>query len=387
MKENSIALYIHLPFCVKKCPYCAFASEEIVNAEYVQSVLDTIIVEAEKKKQVEPWSDKMVHSLFLGGGTPSILSGDQIRFLLNGIMSIFDFTEDSECSIEVNPGTITANKIQAWKDSSINRISLGIQSFDPETLEKLGRIHSVDQAEKAINKTRDFGFENLGFDLIYGVNVSNPIESWKRTIEKVLEYQPKHISAYGLSIEEGTEYYKDFVGGNSPKTTEEFEIEQYTTLKTILEKNGYHHYEVSNWAKPGFECKHNISYWDRSSYLALGPSAHGYDAKSNRRYWNFSNTQIWQESVKKSGSGEAGFELLDDGQIFEERVMLGLRMVDGTDENLLADLALKAGKIWPPRKLENYIKNGFLERKDDILKYSLKGLMLADELETQLTML
>ncbi len=386
MNNNSIALYIHLPFCVKKCPYCAFASEEIVNAEYVESVLDTIIVEAESKKRIEPWSDVTIHSLFLGGGTPSILNSNQIKYLITTLRSIFNFSDDAECSIEVNPGTITENKIKAWKDVSINRISLGIQSFDPETLEKLGRIHSVDQAEKAINNTRDFGFENFGFDLIYGVDVSNPIESWKRTIENILKYQPKHISAYALSVEEGTKYYEELKNGNTPKISEEFEIEQHTTLKTILEKNGYHHYEVSNWAKPGFECKHNISYWDRSSYLALGPSAHGYDAKSNRRYWNFSNTQMWQESVNNSGFGEAGFELLDDSQIFEERVMLGLRMVDGTDENLLADLALKAGKIWPPEKLENYIKNGFLEREDGILKYSLKGLLLADELETQLTM-
>ncbi|MFH0883139.1 MAG: radical SAM family heme chaperone HemW [bacterium] len=384
-KENSFALYVHLPFCARKCPYCAFASSEIKSPHQVDEVIAALIQEGSLRSRHSPWSGMAVHSLFLGGGTPSTLTGTQILDLVSALRNTFTIADDAEVTIEVNPGTVTDEKMNGWHDAGINRISLGVQSLDPDTLGTLGRIHSADQARMAFKRMRKFPFAQVSVDLMYGVVAPDPLDGWRRTLEEVISWRPDHLSAYSLIVEEDTTFHRLQEQGINVKCTEEEELAQYELARTLLAKAGFEHYEVSNWALTGHACRHNISYWDGGSYLALGPSGHSYDATRQRRFWNSGNTQEWLGAVLREGVGEEGGEVLTPMQYFEERLMLGLRMVAGVEEKELQTAAKRGQIAWPPAALTGLIKRGLIERQDGILRYTRSGILIADEIEAILT--
>ena len=383
--STSFALYVHLPFCARKCPYCAFASSELHSPRQADETVAALKQEGSFYSSQPPWAGNPVHSLFLGGGTPSMLSGSQIVELVESLRNTFTVQSDAEVTIEVNPGTVTTEKMSGWRDAGINRISLGVQSLDLDTLGTLGRIHTAEQARTAFRRMRDYPFEQVSVDLMYGVVAPDPFEGWKRTLEEVIEWHPDHISAYSLIVEEGTQFERMQRQGIAVKCTEEEELAQYELTRNLLEQAGYQHYEVSNWALPGHACRHNISYWDGRSYLALGPSGHSYDAVRHRRFWNHGETQRWLQAVAKVGIGEEAGELLTAEQIFEERLMLGLRMVAGVEEKFLEAVAGEAGVEWPPTVLRDLIKRNLIEREDGILRYTKSGILIADEIEAILT--
>ena len=384
VRIQNTALYLHIPFCVRKCPYCAFISHELKRLDQADEVIDTILLEAEFHLLNEPWQSEPVHSLFLGGGTPSILSGAQVQRLIQGLRNRFQFTPDAECTIEVNPGTITAEKIEGWKAAGLNRISLGVQSLHEPTLQRLGRIHSAERARQAFEKLKQAEFSQLSVDLMYGIEVEGALEGWEATVREVTEWHPDHISAYALTIEPGTAFARERDKGGQVKPVEEVEMAQYDIARSVMVAAGYEHYEISNWALPGHRCRHNVSYWDGGSYLALGPAGHSYDAIKKQRFWNESDTLCWLEQVRKKGDGVAGHEALDDVQLYEERLALDLRMVDGASEEVARQYAKRAGKSWPPVILETLIREGLLERQGGLLRYTERGHHLADELEVQL---
>ncbi len=379
------ALYVHLPFCARKCPYCEFASTEIEDPEQAAPVLEALLREARSRAALAPWRDTRFQSLFFGGGTPSLLSGEQLAALMKGLHERLPMQSGAEITIEVNPGTLTDSKVERYLEAGINRFSLGVQSLDDSVLRALGRIHSAQQARKALQRLRNAGVENLSVDLMYAVAVDGWAESWRKTVQEVIQLAPEHISAYALIVEPGTEFARRQGAGEQVRLGEEEELEQYEFLSSQLAHAGYEHYEVSNWARPEKRCRHNISYWDGSSYLALGPAGHSFDARVPRRFWNHRDTAAWLRAVNETGTGEAGSEVLTPAQRFEERLMLGLRMVAGVEEKELARQAHHDGLPWPPAALEELVKRGFLERHAGALKYTERGLLIADELETVLT--
>lgn len=314
-----------------------------------------------------------------------MLTGGQILELITGLRKIYPFAETIETTIEANPGTVTDEKIESWLKAGINRVSLGVQSLDDGTLATLGRIHNAEQARNTFQRIRKAGFEQASVDLMYGIEVADPLKGWKATLEEVISWEPDHISAYSLIVEEETEFAAMQALGVQVKCDEEIEVQQYEAARKAFFEAGYEHYEVSNWARPGHRCRHNISYWDGGSYLALGPSGHSYDASSRRRFWNYSHTQSWVDAVELVGLGEEGFERLTPHQYYDERLMLGLRMVEGMRETELAQIAEESEIKWPPEPLEDLIRRGHLERVNGILRYTHSGLLIADELEAILT--
>ncbi len=383
---ESFALYIHLPFCKRKCPYCGFASSEIGDAEEARPVLDAILVEAKNRSGEETWNGRIVRSLYLGGGTPSILRGSQIRDLVKGLDELMPFMPDAEITIEVNPGTLDDEKVSGWIDAGINRVSLGVQSLDEEVLRRLDRIHDIGEAREAYRLVRAAGFARVGIDLIYGVEVDDALRRWEETLAEAIDWLPEHLSAYGLTIEEGTRFASRSVNGMKLTAGEEIELAQYELAMKMLDEAGYEHYEVSNWSRDQvMRCRHNLAYWDGSDYLAIGPSGHSHDSARGRRFWNHRDTGKWLAAVEAKGTGEEGGELLTPVQRFEERLVLGLRMVEGALEEELREAAENAGLAWPPEPLKGLIELGLLERERGILRYTLKGLVVADEIEVRLS--
>ena len=268
-----LELYIHIPFCVKKCAYCDFLSGpagEKEKEEYVKMLVDEI------RNCPDAVQDYRVVSIFFGGGTPSLLTGEQIGRLMDTVREIFTLDEDAEITMEMNPGTVTEEKLRRYRQAGMNRLSIGLQSVNDEELRLLGRIHTYEEFLEAYHMARDCGFANLNVDLISAIP-GQTVESWRHTLEKVIALHPEHISAYSLILEEGTPFYKKYIeeeNGEGPKLPDEdAERQMYWDTETLMEKNGYHRYEISNYAKEGCACRHNLGYWERVPYLGFGIGA------------------------------------------------------------------------------------------------------------------
>lgn len=269
---NNLSLYIHIPFCVSKCNYCDFLSascDEETKQKYVEVLCREITQRAEKFK------DKKIDTIFLGGGTPSILSVEQITKLMTAIRQNFQILPDAEISMEMNPGTVNKAKLESYKEQGINRLSIGLQSANNEELKILGRIHTWEEFLQTWNLVREAGFANVNIDLMSALP-GQTMESYRETLEKVLVLRPEHISAYSLIVEEGTPFFEWF--GEESKRRNELPDEttdrqMYELTKEMLEERGYYRYEISNYALKGYECKHNIGYWKRKEYLGLGLGA------------------------------------------------------------------------------------------------------------------
>lgn len=316
---KELELYIHIPFCVQKCAYCDFLSapaDENTRQKYV----DALKQEIQGYKKI--YQNYNVTTVFLGGGTPSILNPVQIEEIFSALHDSFQITEGAEITIEVNPGTVTEEKLQAWKGAGINRISIGLQSTEDRELRMLGRIHDHQQFLDTWGLVRRAGMENVNVDLISAVP-GQTLESWQRTLRKTAELGPEHLSVYSLIIEEGTPFYDRY--GKAPKPSlpdEETERLMYEETGKILKEYGYARYEISNYAKPGYVCRHNLGYWNRTDYKGFGLGAAS--LLNNVRTAN--QTKFW-EYLK--GNREGSAERLSKQAIREEHFFLGLRKTEG----------------------------------------------------------
>lgn len=266
---NRLSLYIHIPFCVKKCHYCDFLSapcKEETRQEYVETLCMEIVQRAKLYK------DRIVDTIFFGGGTPSLLSAGQMGKIMDVIRQEFRVLPEAEISMEVNPGTVTKEKLEAYQKCGVNRLSIGLQSANNEELKVLGRIHTWEVFENTWKQVRDLGFSNVNIDLMSALP-GQTLESYENTLRKVLALKPEHISAYSLIIEEGTQFYEWFGEDSSQLPDEITDRRMYEMTRTLLEEHGYYRYEISNYALEGYECKHNIGYWKRKEYLGLGLGA------------------------------------------------------------------------------------------------------------------
>lgn len=326
MKE--LELYIHIPFCVKKCFYCDFLSmpvDESIRRHYVCKLIEEIEYKSEKYKEYE------VSSLFFGGGTPSILSETQIAEIMKALQKNFSIKSDAEITIECNPGTLTGQKLSVYKQCGINRISMGLQSGNNQELNMLGRIHTYEEFLQNYDLVRKIGFDNVNIDLMSALP-GQTVSDWEDTLRKVLKLRPEHISAYSLIIEEGTPFYEIYEKdelrrqeGERPEylPSEETERAMYEVTRSILAQKGYERYEISNYAKKGMECKHNIGYWTRKNYLGLGLGS-----ASLVENVRFSNSSDLKEYLNGKFEPQEK-EVLTRKEQMEEFAFLGLRMMQG----------------------------------------------------------
>ncbi len=318
--KKSLGIYIHIPFCVRKCRYCDFLSGPAgvdVQKQYIEMLL------TEMEQYREHLKKSGIRTVFFGGGTPSILAGKDIVKIMQKLGELGMIEENAEISIEANPGTVTKEKLLCWKDAGINRISFGLQSADHEELKRLGRIHTWEEFEENYKLARACGFTNINVDLMSALP-GQTVDSWRTTMEKVTALEPEHISAYSLIIEEGTPFYEAYAEHPELLPSEEDERAMYYETKAFLAKKGYERYEISNYAKPGYECRHNLSYWERIDYLGVGLGAASL-------LGNVRKTNQTELSEYLLGNFEGEQEVLDEVSAMEEYFFLGLRKMKGVD--------------------------------------------------------
>jgi oxygen-independent coproporphyrinogen-3 oxidase len=377
---KSTACYIHIPFCDHKCIYCDFYS--IITSYNIKPFLKSI------KKEITFYADihsegRELISIFFGGGTPSLMEPDYISEIIKTLKEKFKVIENSEITLEINPGTVSLEKLKSFREAGINRISIGIQSFDNKELKFLTRIHNSEEAIKTGNDAALAGFENISFDLIF--NLPNQTKKrWKKNLEQAIELPIKHISAYSLILEKGTILNKMVLNGKIKIQDEDYDAELYGTTIDFLTKNGFHQYEVSNFAKSGFECVHNNAYWNYQDYFGFGNSAHSFI--NNKRWWNFSSLKMYIENIKQIGNAVAGSEDISQEKALNEFIMLELRS-SGLDiirfENLFGTL----GADWLKDKYPYFelleIRN-FVKIADNTIKLTSKGYAICDEILKEL---
>jgi oxygen-independent coproporphyrinogen-3 oxidase len=370
------ALYIHIPFCEKRCIYCDFYTVAGMASripDYIAALKKEIALRAAESF----WQRQRFATIFFGGGTPSLLSPQQLAEILDTVFNSFQFERHPEITIEANPGTITSEQLAQYRFAGVNRLSLGVQSLHAEELEQLDRIHSPQQAMDAVAMARHAGFDNINMDFIFALP-QQTILRWQESLERALELQPTHISAYNLTIEHGTPLDAKIRKGEVQPLSEEEERKFYHSTMDFLERHGYRQYEVSNFAKPNFEARHNIKYWDGSVYLGLGASAHSYDGQ--RRFWNVANLRKYLEALAAARLPEDYAEQLTESQRMFETAFLGLRQRRGVD---LAAFAKKFRRSFD--KTFNGVvgdmeKGGLLIRRDNYLQLTREGLFLCDEI-------
>ena len=324
--KKELELYIHIPFCVRKCAYCDFLSgpsDDVTIQNYVEALCQEIRANAESAKEYE------VTTIFFGGGTPSILSGEQMAYIFMNLRNVFEIAENAEITTEANPGTVSREKLCAYRDAGINRISFGLQSANNEDLKLLGRIHTYEEFLESYQLARTCGFDNINVDLISAIP-RQTLSTWEESLIKIIELNPEHISAYSLIIEEGTPFarlYGEGTEGEKELPSEEEEREIYKRTEELLNKAGYERYEISNYAKPGKECKHNLGYWERKNYLGLGLGASS--LMENERFHNIKGLNEYIRTSSMLEVIREDMETLDKTAQMEEFVFLGMRKMKG----------------------------------------------------------
>ena len=319
-----LGLYIHVPFCAQKCNYCDFNSYKIEEKNQKKEYLISIKKEMELYK--EDFKNKEFTSIFLGGGTPSILNSEELTILVNSIYENFNINKDAEITMECNPGTLNKEKLETIKSLGINRLSMGLQVTQNHHLKYIGRIHTYEQFEKNYKDAIDIGINNINVDLMYSLP-NQSFDEWKETLDKIIKLNPPHISAYSLILEEGTKFYDMYMNKEFELNDEETDINIYKYTIDTLSKNGYHQYEISNYAKEGYECKHNIVYWKCEKYLGLGPGASGYI--ENYRYSNICDVEEYNKCLHNNKKPIEEKNTLSKKDEMEEFIFMGLRMNEG----------------------------------------------------------
>ena len=333
-EKKELELYVHIPFCVRKCAYCDFLSAPADTQERTLYI-DALTEEIRARKN--DFTAYRVSTIFLGGGTPSILEGDDSARIFRALQENFDISDDAEITMEVNPGTVTEEKAASWRKSGVNRLSIGLQSADDRELKMLGRIHTYREFLDTWKIVREAGFENVNVDLISAIPGQN-LRSWSETLRKAADLGPEHISAYSLIIEEGTPFYERYGDGSGededkgnhlpPLPDEDTEREIYKATEKILAEYGYHRYEISNYAKTGYECRHNLGYWERKEYLGLGLGASS--LLSECRFHNTADMGKYLRLYENAGTDICeDIEHLSVEDQMEEFMFLGLRKTVG----------------------------------------------------------
>lgn len=362
----SVHLYLHVPFCARRCSYCDFAiavRRQVPSRAYGDAVL----------REWSLWQDhpawtlgEEIDTIYFGGGTPSLLPSDDLERVLDGIRAARAVTPAAEVTVEANPDDVTAERTRRWRGMGINRVSLGVQSFDPAVLTWMHRTHTVADVPKAVSRLREEGFDNVSLDLIFAL----PPELgrvWSRDVSQALALNPEHLSLYGLTVEERTPLARWMARGEASRSDDETYAREFLEADAALTAHGYEHYEVSNAAKPGFRSRHNSAYWQRRPFIGLGPSAHS--GFRDQRQWNIREWVAYQAAVEQGHSPTETVEHLDPDAVALEDLYLGLRVREGVDLDTL-----------PPSIVSSWITEGWAVRDGARLRLTPEGWLRLDAL-------
>ncbi|MGE5303174.1 MAG: radical SAM family heme chaperone HemW [Alphaproteobacteria bacterium] len=378
---DPFSLYIHIPYCISKCPYCDFNSHvvaEIPQAQYVSA----LVRELDGYGAVEDWDGRPVQSIFFGGGTPSTFAPASIGKLLNQVAATFPMRADCEITLEANPGTIDRDNFHGYHDAGVNRISIGVQSFQPGLLRFLGRAHSADEARQALQTVRHAGFENFSLDLIYA-NPGQSLRDLEADLNEALAFQPPHLSAYNLTFEEGTPFYREYRAGRIKSLSEEAEIAMAVFIEKKLRDAGLQRYEISNYARPGARSRHNVNYWRGGDYLGLGAGAHSYkrwdgNALFGKRWSNEKNPGRYM-ALAREGRAIVDQEEIDRAKAAGEFMFMGLRMTEGISSQAFASRFGPVPRAFYPQ-IDDWLEGELMEETNGYLRLTQKGLLLANSI-------
>ncbi len=370
---KSCGLYIHIPFCLRKCNYCDFVSFTY-KAELADDFLLALFSEIELL--AEEYDHPILETIYLGGGTPTCLAGKVLVEILHQVAQYFPIRQGAEITCELNPATGYQTDLEMMFNGGINRLSMGVQSFIPETLEFLGRIHSVEQVYETYHAAREVGFANINLDLIFAIPRQSR-EDWRYSLKLALELKPEHLSLYNLKIEEGTPLYNQYVAGRLDPVDDETDLWMYQQAIRSLQMSGYEHYEISNFARPGYASKHNLGYWHYQPFLALGPGAHGFDG--SKRYENASNLGQYINLLERGYLPWKGILDLARKDLLEEYMFMGLRLLRGID---LEDFEYRFGsslmEIYSSQ-VQKLLDLGLIALQDGRILLTEQGLYLGNE--------
>ena len=368
---DKISLYIHIPFCAQKCLYCdfpSFARKDHLRKAYIEALNKEIISLREKHNNLE------INTIFIGGGTPSVLEADELECLLKEVAKL-NMAKDIEYSMECNPGNLTEEKLEVMKMYGVNRISMGLQAKQDNLLKGLGRIHNYKTFKENFLLAKKVGFNNINVDLMFGLP-NQRLNEWEETLREIISLEPAHISAYSLIIEEGTAFYNLYENDKLKLPTEEEERKMYHLAKKILEENGFNQYEISNYAKEGKECRHNLAYWNMDNWIGVGSAAASYI--NGKRIKNISSVEKYINSINEKR--EAVEEIINNSKNdnMEEFMFMGLRKINGIDENEFKNrFSMNINDVYG-EILNKYIDEGLLIRESGRIFLSEKGIEISN---------
>lgn len=365
-------IYVHIPFCRQACNYCDFHfSTSLHNKEALAKALV-----AEIELRHDYLTDRHIETIYFGGGTPSLLSEREAFMIFEKIYKLYDVSRDAEITFECNPDDLSEEKLKELKRLEVNRLSIGLQSFNEEELRWMNRAHTAKESEASVKRAQDRGFENITIDLIYGSKFSN-LRNWKSTLDKAIALEVKHISSYNLTIEDKTKLGHDLKNNKEVAIDDELSAEMFLEMSERLEKSGFIHYEISNFGKEGFFSTHNSNYWKGKHYLGLGPSAHSFDGSS--RQWNVANNNTYIKKVTE-GTGYFEKETLTEKERFNEYMLIALRTMWGVDlAYLKANFDAELVKHFL-NETEQLIAEGSMIMKEQAYILTEKGRLLADRI-------
>ena len=369
-------IYIHIPFCKKKCNYCNFFS--VASLKNKNAFLDSLKIEIEAQKDY--LKNDIINTIYFGGGTPSLLSVTEISAIIDQLNKFYNISENPEITIECNPDDLTKQKIKELRQTSINRFSIGIQSFFQEDLNYLDRTHDKSQAENAIKYLQDSGFENLTIDLIYGIPTSTK-SMWEQNLEKFFSFRIPHLSAYSLTVEPKTILHHQIKNKKLIQPEENKSIEQFKILLEKSRENNFIHYEISNFAKEGYFSKHNSNYWLSKNYLGLGPSAHSFNGVS--RQWNISNIRKYIEIINNKNI-IAGKEILTEDQQYNEYVLTSLRTIWGCNSDYITNKFGQKYYEFFIRSSKKFIDEKMILKSENVYTLSETGKLFADGIASEM---
>lgn len=368
---EKISLYIHIPFCAQKCLYCdfpSFARKDHLRKAYIEALNKEIISLREKYNNIE------INTIFIGGGTPSVLESDELECLLKEVAKL-NMAKDVEYSMECNPGNLTEEKLEVMKKYGVNRISMGLQAKQDNLLKGLGRIHNYKIFKENFLLAKKVGFNNINVDLMFGLP-NQRLNEWEETLREIISLEPAHISAYSLIIEEGTAFYNLYENDKLKLPTEEEERKMYHLAKKILEENGFNQYEISNYAKEGKECRHNLAYWNMDNWIGVGSASASY--MDGKRIKNISSVEEYINSINEKG--EAIEEIINNSKNdnMEEFMFMGLRKINGIDENEFKNrFSMNINNVYG-EIINKYIDEGLLIRESGRIFLSEKGIEISN---------
>jgi len=370
-----IGLYIHIPFCVSKCPYCDFNSVDGADQATMGRYLDALCAEVDALSQLPAVRDRAISTVFVGGGTPTIYGGDALGRLLEAGRQSLSIDPGAEITVEANPGTVSQEKLCRLRDAGYNRLSIGVQSLQARILERLGRKHSVEQGIAAVQNARVAGFENINVDMIHSVP-GQSVKEWCEDLRQVVSLVPQHVSAYSLTIEAETQFGKWSRGGSLTAVAEETDAIMFEKTHCVLTEHGYQHYEISNYAVAGRECRHNLLYWNNEDWLAVGAGAHQH--LDGERRWNVKSPDKYTTDIETKRDAVEGSERVSLSQRMGETMMLGLRKAQGVSMRDFGDRFGNYPMEVFRKEIDRLSLSGLVAVSEDRLALTPKGFRLAN---------